>query len=81
MPKPTWLILQDLIINVRNLRAEQKIEPRVKVPLEVLPQESRVQQIIEANRDTIERLASVEGLQFVPKTLDQSLRCAQHLPL
>ncbi len=63
------LILQDLIIHVRNIRAELKIEPKVRVPLEVLPLESSVQQLIDANRGAIDRLASVEGLQFVPKIL------------
>ncbi|MFZ3339555.1 MAG: valine--tRNA ligase [Terriglobales bacterium] len=63
------LILQDLIINVRNIRAELKIEPKVKVPLEILPQESFVQQLIDANRGAIERLANVESPLFVPKIL------------
>jgi valyl-tRNA synthetase len=63
------LILQDLIINVRNIRAEGKIEPRVKVPLDVFPHESPVQQLIDSNRGAIERLANVESLRFVPKIL------------
>jgi len=28
-------ILQDLIVNVRNVRAELKVEPKVKVPIEI----------------------------------------------
>ena len=28
-------ILQDLIVSVRNLRAELKVEPKVKVPIEI----------------------------------------------
>jgi valyl-tRNA synthetase len=63
------LILQDLIINVRNIRAELKIEPKVRVALEILPLDSYVQQLIDNNRAAIERLASVESLQFVPKIL------------
>ncbi|MBZ5665270.1 MAG: valine--tRNA ligase [Acidobacteriia bacterium] len=63
------LILQDLIVNVRNIRAELKIEPKVKVPLDVLPAESYVQQLIDNNRGAIERMANVESLQFVPRIL------------
>ncbi len=32
-------ILQDLIVNVRNVRAELKVEPKVKVPIEVFAHE------------------------------------------
>ena len=32
-------ILQDLIVSVRNLRAELKVEPKVKVPIEVYAHE------------------------------------------
>src|ERR1700686_4605550 len=63
------LILQDLIINVRNIRAELKIEPKVRVPLQILPAESSVQRLIDNNRAAIERMASVESLRFVPKIL------------
>ena len=60
---------QIALINVRNIRAELKIEPKVRVPLEILPLDSYVQQLIDNNRAAIERLASVESLQFVPKIL------------
>src|SRR5580698_1320957 len=51
------LILQDLVINVRNIRAEQKISPKEKVPLELFAPESPVQRLIDNNRGMIERLA------------------------
>ena len=35
-------ILQDLIVSVRNLRAELKVEPKVKVPIEVYAHEPEV---------------------------------------
>ena len=44
-------ILQDLIVSVRNLRAELKVEPKVKVPIEVLrPGTRRFAAMIEQNR-------------------------------
>ena len=34
-------ILQDLIVSVRNLRAELKVEPKSKVPIQVFADEPR----------------------------------------
>jgi valyl-tRNA synthetase len=62
-------ILQDLIVSVRNIRAELKVEPKVKVPLEVFTSESPVQKLIDDNRGVIERLANLENVQFVPSPL------------
>jgi len=62
-------ILQDFIVSVRNIRAEQKIDPREKVPLQVFTEQSPVQKLIDENRSAIERLATVEGVQFVPSSL------------
>ena len=53
-------ILQDLIVNVRNLRAELKVEPKVKVPVEIFTHEPGVWALIRQNEDAIKRLASVE---------------------
>ena len=43
-------ILQDLIVSVRNLRAELKVEPKVKVPIEVFAHEPEIRAMIEENR-------------------------------
>jgi valyl-tRNA synthetase len=61
-------ILQDLIVSVRNLRAELKIEPRVKVPIQV-HSEDGVRRLVERNLGALERLASVEQVDFVPQSL------------
>ena len=62
-------ILQDLIVNVRNVRAELKVEPKVKVPIEVFMPESAVRSMIEQNRGAIERLGNVEKITFVESSL------------
>jgi valyl-tRNA synthetase len=62
-------ILQDLIVNVRNVRAELKVEPKVKVPIEVFVPESAVRAMIEQNRGAIERLGNVEKIAFVEGSL------------
>ena len=62
-------ILQDLIVSVRNLRAELKVEPKVKVPIEVFAHEAGIRNMIEANRGAVERLANVETIAFVETSL------------
>jgi valyl-tRNA synthetase len=62
-------ILQDLIVSVRNLRAELKVEPKVKVPIEVFAHEPGIRKMIDHNRSAVERLANVEKITFVESSL------------
>ncbi|MGC1449996.1 MAG: class I tRNA ligase family protein, partial [Candidatus Sulfotelmatobacter sp.] len=62
-------ILQDLIVSVRNLRAELKVEPKVKVPIEVFAHEVDIRKMIEHNQGAVERLANVEKITFVKSSL------------
>ncbi|MGO8795794.1 MAG: valine--tRNA ligase [Candidatus Sulfotelmatobacter sp.] len=62
-------ILQDLIVNVRNVRAELKVEPKVKVPIEVFVYQPAIRTMIEQNRGAVERLANVEKFTFVDGSL------------
>ena len=62
-------ILQDLIVSIRNLRAELKIEPKIKVPIEVFAHERQIRTMIEHNRGAVERLANVDQIKFVESSL------------
>ena len=62
-------ILQDLIVAVRNLRAELKVEPKTKVPIEVFAHEPEIRTMIEHNQGAVERLANVEKIMFVESSL------------
>ena len=62
-------ILQDLIVSIRNVRAEMKVEPKVKVPVEVFAQQLEIRKMIDGNRGALERLAHVEQLTFVEDSL------------
>jgi valyl-tRNA synthetase len=62
-------ILQDLIVSVRNLRAELKVEPKVRVPIEIFAQEPEIRRLIEQNRGAVERLGNVETISFVESSL------------
>jgi valyl-tRNA synthetase len=63
-------ILQDLIVSVRNIRAELKVEPKVRVPIQLHAADD-IRQLVERNRSAVERLASVEQIEFVPQSLAQ----------
>jgi valyl-tRNA synthetase len=62
-------ILQDLIISVRNLRAELKVEPKVRVPIEVFAADAEIRSLIEQNSGAVERLGSVEKITFLECSL------------
>ncbi|MGA8439373.1 MAG: valine--tRNA ligase [Candidatus Sulfotelmatobacter sp.] len=62
-------ILQDLIVNIRNVRAELKVEPKVKVEVEVFAPEPAIRAMIEENRGAVERRANVAKLTFVGASL------------
>ena len=64
-------ILQDLIISVRNIRAELKIEPKQKLAIEVFA-DSDVRSLVDHNRGAVERLANVESLAFVDSSLSKA---------
>ncbi len=65
-------ILQDLIVSVRNLRAELKVEQKQKVPIQVFTQDAEIRQLIEQNQGAIERLANVEKHRHLSRTRWQS---------
>ncbi|MGA2357433.1 MAG: valine--tRNA ligase [Terriglobales bacterium] len=64
-------ILQDLIVCVRNLRAELKVEPKVKVPIEVFAHEPGIRAMLEKNLGAVllDRPANVEKVTFVESSL------------
>jgi valyl-tRNA synthetase len=64
-------ILQDVIVNVRNLRAELKVEQKQKVPIQFYTEESSIRTVIEQNQSAVERLANVESIAFSEGSLAQ----------
>jgi len=67
-------ILQDLIVSVRNLRAELKVEQKQKVPIQVYTQDAEIKSLLEQNQSAIQRLAGVESVTFVETSLSQLAR-------
>jgi valyl-tRNA synthetase len=64
-------ILQDLIVAVRNLRAELKVETKAKVPIEVFASDPAMRTMFQQNLAAIERLANVEKIVFVEASLEK----------
>jgi valyl-tRNA synthetase len=64
-------ILQDLIVNIRNVRSELKVEPKTKVPVEIFAHEPQIRSMIEENLQAIllDRPANVEKITFVKNSL------------
>ncbi len=61
-------LLQDLIVGIRNLRAEMKIEARARVPIQ-LHADSDARALLEQNRGAVEKLAGVESFEWVAQSL------------
>ncbi|HEX8797293.1 MAG TPA: class I tRNA ligase family protein, partial [Terriglobales bacterium] len=61
-------ILQDLIVAVRNIRAELQIEPKQKLAIEIHA-DDEIRRLIERDRASLERMANVESVAFVPTSL------------
>ncbi|MGA3126792.1 MAG: valine--tRNA ligase [Candidatus Korobacteraceae bacterium] len=61
-------VLQDLIVSVRNVRAELKVAQKEMLPIEVSAT-GEIRALIEANRAALERLANVSGCTFVEESL------------
>jgi valyl-tRNA synthetase len=61
-------LLQELIVAVRNLRAELQVEQRQRVPIRVFAQNG-LRQVLTSNRGTVEKLAGVESIEFSSESL------------
>jgi valyl-tRNA synthetase len=62
-------ILQDLIVSVRNSRAELKVEPKIKVQIQVFAPEPGIRKLIQQNQASVERLGSIGKIEFVERSL------------
>jgi valyl-tRNA synthetase len=65
-------LLQELIVSIRNIRAELKVEPKAKTPVRIHTS-ADIENLVNGNRAMLERLANVDGVQFVNDSLAQAL--------
>jgi valyl-tRNA synthetase len=64
-------ILQEIIVNIRNIRAELGVQPKERPPARLFAA-AEVRTLVEENRSMIERLAGVAGLEFTGQPLGQT---------
>jgi valyl-tRNA synthetase len=63
-------VLQDLIVSVRQIRHDLKIEPKVSAPIRVFPTDG-IRALVEQNHEALERLANVSRIIFVDSELSK----------
>ncbi|MBI3933340.1 MAG: class I tRNA ligase family protein, partial [Acidobacteria bacterium] len=73
-------LLQDIIVNIRNLRAELKVESKRKIPVEMYAANGAVAQLSGANRQAIERLSNLSGLHLTSQPLQEAGGALRALP-
>jgi valyl-tRNA synthetase len=61
-------VLQDLIVNVRAIRADLKVEPKTRTPIRIFA-EPEGRRLVEQNHVAVEKLSGVEGITFVESSL------------
>ncbi len=61
-------LLQELIVSIRNLRAEMRVEMKARAPIQLFG-DAPVRTLVEQNRGALEKLANVEGVEFVAQSL------------
>ena len=61
-------VLQDLIVSVRNLRAELKVEPKLRVPIELFAHDPETAILIEQNSVNIRQLTGVDTITTVEES-------------
>jgi valyl-tRNA synthetase len=62
-------VLQELIVSIRNLRAELAVEQKQRVPIQIFTEDTAIRTLIEQNRGAVERLAGVEKVTFAKDSL------------
>ncbi|MGH9704799.1 MAG: class I tRNA ligase family protein, partial [Candidatus Acidiferrales bacterium] len=64
--------LQEVIVAVRNLRAEIKVDPKRKIAAEFATGESTLRSLVEGNLDSVLNLAALSELKITTGRLDSS---------
>jgi valyl-tRNA synthetase len=65
-------LIQDVIVALRNIRAEMKLEPKKRVAAEFSSSDEQARQVIESSREGILRLAALSELKVNAERLPQS---------
>jgi len=61
-------VLQDLIVSIRQIRHELGVEAKASVPVRLFSGNG-IRELVEGNREAVQKLANVASMQFVDKEL------------
>jgi valyl-tRNA synthetase len=64
-------IVQQLIVDIRNRRAELDVKPKERTPVRIFAPQASTRALIESNRDLFEGLANVQGIQFADASMSK----------
>src|SRR5262249_1777698 len=65
-------LLQEIVVALRNIRAEMKLDPKKKIAAELSSQDAMTRAAIERGKDGIVRLALLADLDICTKELPQT---------
>jgi valyl-tRNA synthetase len=65
-------LMQEIIVALRNIRAEMKLDPKKKIAAEFSSEDAETRSLVAANRDGILRLATLSELKILGERLPQS---------
>jgi valyl-tRNA synthetase len=66
-----FFLIQEVIQGLRTVRSEMKLDPKKKVSAELASDDAKTRNVIEANRDPIERLGLLTELRVLPGKLPE----------
>jgi valyl-tRNA synthetase len=64
-------LIQDIIVKVRNIRSELRVDPRTMVPLRIAVQDEAIGAMLAENQEYMKRLARIDHLRVVDTLSDQ----------
>jgi valyl-tRNA synthetase len=73
-------LLQEIIVNIRNLRAELRVDAKRKIPVALYAANGTAAQLSRQNRRAIERLANLSALELATQPLQDDGGAVRALP-
>jgi valyl-tRNA synthetase len=73
-------LLQEVIVNIRNMRAEMKVDARRKIPVDLYAPNGTLAQLATRQRPAIERLANLSALRLTSQPLQEDGGVLRSLP-
>ncbi|MBI4459061.1 MAG: class I tRNA ligase family protein, partial [Acidobacteria bacterium] len=73
-------LLKEIIVNIRNMRAEMRVDAKRKIPVVLYAVDGNAGRLSEQYRQAIERLANLSSLELVPEPVTSEGGVVRSLP-